>query len=150
MERPDPNLGYSRAEAHATAGANAKKNDGQCVVEANRSGTSVSALRDCAVAQIDYTRTIEADIDGVQLVNITSQDPFPPDSSYRALSIPFTFEADALNPFGIPAGLSQAVADGYWIFLPPLAPGVHKIHFSAVLPAFPFAIDVTYDLLIVQ
>ena len=82
------------------------------------------------------------------LVNSESQDPLPPDSAYRVLSMPFTFDAVADNPFGIAAGDSQAVADGYWILLPPLSPGKHTIHFRGVLPlpefAFTFETEVTY------
>ena len=46
---------WSRAEAEA--------NGGQCFVAAEQSGTSVSALRDSAIAQIDHTRIIQAEVD---------------------------------------------------------------------------------------
>jgi hypothetical protein len=52
------------------------------------------------------------------------------------------------------SGKTQAVSDGWWVFLQPLAPGKHEIHFSGVLVANlstatqSFADDVTYNLLL--
>jgi hypothetical protein len=39
-----------------------------------------------------------------------------------------------------------AVADGYWILVKPLSAGKHDIRFHGEIPAFGFAVDVTYHL----
>jgi hypothetical protein len=74
--------------------------------------TTQKALRACAIAQANHGKakdaTLEAQVDGVQLQDLTA---------YEALSPEFTFTAIAGNPFGVPAGKSESVADGFWIML---------------------------------
>jgi hypothetical protein len=48
------------------------------------------------------------------------------------------------NIWGVKAGPTRAAADGYWLFLKPLARGKHTIHFSGRGPRF--ATEVVYDL----
>ena len=97
------------------------------------SGTSEAALLACASAQADHALlpggSLTADIDGQTLGHLTS---------YRAVS-PSLFEITpvAKNPFQIPVGnppTTQAMADGFWIILAPLATGTHTIHFTATVP----------------
>jgi hypothetical protein len=39
------------------------------------------------------------------------------------------------------------VADGYWMMIPPLSAGSHKIHFKGGFTApSPFSLDVTYKI----
>jgi hypothetical protein len=110
-------------------------------------GTTQKALRACAIAQANHGKakgaTLEAQVDGVQLQDLTA---------YEALSPEFTFTAIAGNPFGVPAGKSESVADGFWIMLKPLREGVHWIHFHAKVPFpelnFTFEITVTYKVTI--
>jgi hypothetical protein len=49
----------------------------------------------------------------------------------RVLSEPHLFglKVKEENKLGIPIGVSKAAADGYWVFLKPLAEGEHKIYF---------------------
>ena len=138
------NVEWSQAEANNTPGS--------CPVSAQPSGTSEAALLACASAQADHALlpggSLTADIDGRTLGDLTS---------YRAVS-PSLFEITPVtgNPFGIPVGnppTTQALADGFWIILAPLATGTHTIHFTATVP-FPefggtFFVDQT-DVVTVQ
>jgi len=66
-------------------------------------------------------------------------------SVYRATSSLFEFQADpALVSFDpcITGTVQSGVADGYWLLLPPLTPGVHTLHFGALS----WGQDVTYVL----
>lgn len=138
------NVEWSRIEADTTPGT--------CLVPATPSGNSDAALQACATAQANNAlasnASLEADVDGVTLQNLTN---------YRAVSPPppFTFTAVSGNPFGLPPGSSQSVADGFWIMLTPLSPGKHTIHFAATVPfpnvnppstPFTFTLDTTYNL----
>ena len=110
-----------------------------CFVPAEPNGTTDATFPNAS---------LEADVDGVTLQNLTD---------YRAVSAPFTFTTVEGNPFGLcpadgPCPLtSRAVADGFWIMLMPLSPGAHTIHFTATVP-FPeygdlkYTADTTYHL----
>lgn len=69
--------------------------------------------------------TLFAEIDGVPLKNL---------SGYRATSSLFEFTADpSLTTFDpcITGTPQSGVSVGYWLLLPPLAPGTHTLHFGA-------------------
>jgi hypothetical protein len=54
-------------------------------------------------------------------------------------------------PVVVPAGeYKGALADGVWVTLPPLPPGVHTIHFEMNAPSVPFSQDNTYILTVVN
>jgi hypothetical protein len=73
---------------------------------------------------------------------------------YRATSPLFNVTYPPHNLFGSPAGQTQGIGDGYWVFLQPLSPGKHELHFSGLTPGNPttgtanFAIDTTYHLIV--
>jgi hypothetical protein len=50
---------------------------------------------------------------------------------YRVPGEPYTFSLKVKeeNKLKIPVGIHKAAADGYWVFLKPLAQGEHKIYF---------------------
>ena len=77
-------------------------------------------------AYLPDSSTLFAEVDGVPLANL---------SDYRATSNKFKFTADAtLNTFYDPCitGTTQdGVALGYWLWLAPLSPGEHTLHFGA-------------------
>jgi hypothetical protein len=51
------------------------------------------------------------------------------------------------NTCGVPPGDAYGFTDGVWIFLRPLAPGAHTIHFGGtVQQSPPFALDLTYQI----
>jgi hypothetical protein len=104
---------------------------------------SEPALVLCAQADVNRAINLQATIDGVNLKQL---------DKYRATSPLFSVTFPPHNIFGSPAGQTQAISDGYWVFLQPLPPGKHELHFSGLTPGNPttgttnFAIDVTYHL----
>jgi len=86
--------------------------------------------------------TLTASIDGVALTNLTS---------YRAISPLFNYTIpndNLFQHFGIPLSAGTygpTVADGFYLFVNPLPPGKHVIHFSS---AGITNLDVTYNLTI--
>ncbi len=69
-----------------------------------------------------------ARIDGADLQNL---------ANYRIATPLFNETYPLGNVFGVPAGSTQGVADGNWVFLSPLSVGKHEIHFSGA------SVDVT-------
>ena len=104
---------------------------------------SEPALVSCA--QADDTRSInlQATVDGVNIKQL---------DRYRATSPLFSVTYPPHNLFGSPAGQTQGISDGYWVFLQPRSSGKHELHFSGLTPGNPttgttnFAVDVTYHL----
>ena len=134
------NVEWSVAEAQAQQ----MMTPGQsCLIPGPPDGTSDADLQACATAQanhaLDADASLKAAVDGVKLQNLPN---------YRAVSPPFDFTAAVGNPFSVPAGPSRGVADGFWIILTPLSPGMHTVHFSASVPFFPFSTDTTYHLMV--
>jgi hypothetical protein len=97
----------------------------------------------CAQADDNRAINVKAVIDGVNLKQL---------DKYRMTSPLFTVTYPPHNLFGSPPGQTQGIVDGFWIFLQPLSPGKHELHFSGLTPGNPttgtanFAIDVTYHL----
>jgi hypothetical protein len=89
--------------------------------------TSEAALRSCAVLEIDKVSHVQATVDGVSLQS--SQIP-------RVQSPLFNFIFPPNGIFGAPAGPSQSVSDGYWVFLHPLPAGSHELAWKAVEGSF--------------
>jgi len=101
-------------------------------------------LRACANSQMDGVTQLEASIDGVPLNNL---------KMFRAESPLFQFTAVEDNPFGIPEGTTDSVADGFWVMLPPLRPGTHTISFGGSCECVDdssFSTSVEYELTIVR
>jgi len=102
-----------------------------------------SDLRSCAKASADPIGDMAVNIDGINLENL---------QKYRVQSPLFNITFPASNAYGIKAGTTQSVADGYWIFLNPVPAGNHKIHFKGAIIDYTstaivnFSIDVTYNL----
>jgi hypothetical protein len=104
-----------------------------------------SDLAECAKVQNNPSTNLQASVDGVNL-----QQP----DKYRVTSPLFNLTFPVNNIFGSPVGTTQAVVDGWYGFLQPLAPGKHVVHFSGLTPANPttgssnYSVDVTYNLLV--
>ena len=81
-------------------------------------GRDEAALRSCAAAEVDRYTGIVVRVDGQDLPDI---------EAYRASSPLFTLALPENNVLGVPAGVSQAVADGYQMILAPLSAGEHEI-----------------------
>jgi hypothetical protein len=97
----------------------------------------------CAKADNNAVTNLEVTVDGMKLQNL---------EKYRILSplLDMTFPED--NPLGAPAGPTQMVSDGFYVFLEPLSAGKHEVHFSGTTIDNPttgttrLAIVVTYHL----
>jgi len=76
--------------------------------------------------------------------------------SYRIQSPLFSVTLPEDNIFGVTAGPTQAVSDGYWVFLSPLSPGNHEIHFRGATVDFTigstnnFVTESKYDVAVVE
>jgi len=104
---------------------------------------SEPALVLCAQTDDNRATNLQATLDGVNLKQL---------DKYRVTSPLFNATYPTHNLFGSPAGQTQGISDGYWIFLQPLSPGKHELHFSGLSPGNPttgisnFSIGVTYHL----
>ena len=83
---------------------------------------------------INQTSFLEATVDHIYLTGL---------SRYRIRSwIHLDIEAD--NIWDVKSGPTDAVSDGYWVFLKPLKEGKHTISFHGIEPNF--ETKVTYDI----
>jgi hypothetical protein len=104
-----------------------------------------SELRALSKSTFDQVRVVEATVDRVKLENL---------ENHRLQSPLFNFTYPENNIGGVPPGASQAIAEGYWVMLHPLAAGEHTIHFRGGIVdptatgAINFVTDVTYHLTI--
>lgn len=86
---------------------------------------------------------MEASVDGFRLQDL---------QLYRVTSKPSSFLIPNDNPFGSPSGTTQAIVDGFFVFLEPLSPGKHEIQFSGSIIDNPttgtqsYSTKVTYNL----
>lgn len=112
--------------------------NGECSrIEGN--GTTEAELRACARAQADNFGELHARVDGRRIPDL---------ARFRFASPLFSFRSVSGNPFAVPATPpgqpSPSVADGYWVMLEPLRPGLHTIKFGGAAPAFGFETSATY------
>ena len=100
-------------------------------------------LTESAAELVDMAGGLEVTLDGVALNNEENY-RFPSGLFY------FTGNTDLTNCFDpCITGEEQADAsDGYWMILKPLSYGQHTLRFKAGVPAFGFALDVTYNMTI--
>jgi hypothetical protein len=85
---------------------------------------TLQQLRNCAKTFQDQVIQLQASIDGVDI-------PKSELEKYRIQSPPFNFTLPKDNILGLPANTStQGIADGNWVFLKPLSPGIHGIKFK--------------------
>jgi hypothetical protein len=111
--------------------------NGECSnVEGN--GPTDQDLKKCATGLIaGFTGSASLDGRTLPVVLLTSQ--------------PFALHYKAGNVFGIGGnrtGTTKSVASGFWVKLPPLSPGCHRLHVKGAV-ANGFSQDVTYRLRVV-
>jgi hypothetical protein len=104
---------------------------------AEGNGETPAELRKCARGFADQFTNLTLTIDGTPVSNLTK---------LRVGSPVFSFTAASGNVFGVPAGTTRSVADGYWALIRPLSPGTHTITFGGDFPAGPFTTRATYTL----
>ena len=88
-----------------------------------------SELRNCAVSLNEAVTELMVTIDGQP---ISEQEL----RSYRVQSPLFELNLPQGNILSGEQGSTQAVSDGFWVFVPPLPPGAHEIHFRGALVDF--------------
>ncbi|WP_157270031.1 hypothetical protein [Azohydromonas aeria] len=95
-------------------------------------------------------------IDGITALSVTL-DSRPVRQLRRVRSVPFASVLPADNVFlapcsgDSPAGVyAPSVDDGYYVKLPPLAPGQHVLQFTAANPGAGFNLNVSYVLTVVR
>lgn len=81
-----------------------------------------SELRDCAISLNEGVIELMVTIDGQPISEQQLR-------SYRIQSPLFDIALPNGNIITGQEGSTQGVSDGFWVFLPPLAPGEHDIHF---------------------
>ncbi len=81
-----------------------------------------SELRSCAVSLNEGVTELMVTIDG----HTISEEEL---RSYRVQSPLFNISLPNGNIITGQEGSTQGVSDGFWVFLPPLSPGAHDIHF---------------------
>lgn len=84
---------------------------------------TASDLAQCAKVQNNPSTNLQATLDGVPIQQL---------DKYRVTSPLFNLTFPSNNIFGSPVGTTQAVADGWYVFLHPLTPGKHELHFSGL------------------
>ena len=108
-------------------------------------GSSDTALRNCVIATVNYVTALKAEVDGKPLQALMT-------STYLVISPAFSFTAIKNNSLGVKPEKGRAVADGVWIILKPLSPGVHHLHIFAEAPmpkpVGTFLKDVSYTITI--
>jgi hypothetical protein len=108
-------------------------------------------LAPCAAGPISTATDLVVEIDGVSVENL---------QAFRAQSPVFEFTLPEGNVLGGQPGSCHprddvgpcvqylAVADGFYLMLPPLPPGEHTIHIHGTFTNLfggPFTVDITYD-----
>lgn len=75
-------------------------------------------MRDCAKSMQDIVSGIHASLDGISIPNL---------EKYRVQTNLFNFTLPENNILNLTAQTTQSVADGNWLFLKPLPPGIHEL-----------------------
>ena len=104
---------------------------------AEGNGDTPAELRACARDFAEQFSDLSLTIDGVAIGGL---------QRFRVRSPVFRFTAAEGNVFGVPAGTTRSVADGYWVLIRPLSPGSHTISFGGAFPPGRFTTFVTYTL----
>jgi hypothetical protein len=110
---------------------------------------SVDELRALAADPVIPPEQLHASIDGNSLTNLESYRAISPEFSYTLPPSPDNV-ISAVFGVSLPGScwpsltVSPAVADGFYIVLPPLSQGLHRINFGSPLSSG--TLDITYDI----
>jgi hypothetical protein len=75
-------------------------------------------LRDCAMTMQDVVTGGSASLDGVNITNL---------EEYRVQTSLYNITLPENNILNLSSQTTQSVADGNWLFLKPLSPGIHEL-----------------------
>jgi hypothetical protein len=104
------------------------------LVEADSGGT-IEGARKVVTDAADSAVDLHATLDGHPLGVVRAQ----------ALSA-FPIDWAVGNPFGVTPGPTLAVADGYYVWLPPLSTGSHTLTVGGTFSLYNFTTAITYNL----
>jgi hypothetical protein len=93
---------------------------------------SVEELRDQAAGIVDNPIELHASIDGIEVPNLLEHRAISPVFSFF-YEIADNFHTWAFNGQPITGVVDPVIADGYWLMVEPLPPGVHTIHYGGTL-----------------
>ncbi len=110
----------------------------------------VDQLRVSAASEVFPPANLHASIDGNALTNLESYRAISPEFNYTLPPSPdnvidAAFGVSLPGPCWPSLTVTSAVADGFYIMLPPLSAGSHSINFGGSGPKG-FTLDVTYNL----
>jgi hypothetical protein len=100
--------------------------NGLCTLIERPNLRTESELRNCAIALNEGVTQLMVTIDGQPISEQQIR-------SYRVQSPLFDVALPNGNIITGQEGSTQGVSDGFWVFLAPLAPGAHDIHFSGAI-----------------
>jgi hypothetical protein len=107
----------------------------ECSYAEDSSLTTEADLRACAKSDQDLVSDVWATINGVDL---------PDEDVYRVDSPLFDFTFIANNVISAPEGPTQAVSDGFWLFLKPLPPGSYELRVGGLLADYTVTSPITF------
>ncbi|HZD36844.1 MAG TPA: hypothetical protein VE130_16685, partial [Nitrososphaeraceae archaeon] len=120
--------------------------NGECSTAEEPTRKSYEQLRECVIQgnlSPGSQLFMKAAVDGTELKNL---------DSYRVESQLFNLTLPQNNAFGVQEGMTQAVADGWFIMLEPLSKGNHTVEFSAVVVGLAgeqnFSTEALYNLVV--
>lgn len=77
----------------------------------------------------ELVRYVTTDIDDIVIKHAIVDGNIVPSHRVQGEPSIFSLKVKEENKLDIPVGINQAAADGYWVFLKPLAKGEHEIYF---------------------
>jgi hypothetical protein len=110
-------------------------------------GDTAQRQRQCAKSTADLIdpNSLFCVIDGVAVANLSRYRTGSPQFSFVAPSPCWIFGA-CQGGTGGTGGPGTSVANGYYVFLAPLVPGKHTLHFGGAYPSFGLSLDMTYNI----
>jgi hypothetical protein len=100
--------------------------------------------------QSDLIEHVRTDIDDIVTKDaVVDMETIP---TFRIQSDPasFTLSIESDNGLGVPAGVTNIAADGYWVFLKPLSVGKHEIYFHGSCAAGTRCTAVNYHIEVIK
>jgi hypothetical protein len=93
----------------------------ECSYAEDQSLRTDNDLRVCATSDQDLVTETAATLNGSAL------------QVHRVQSQVFNFTFPVDNIYGVPAGPTKAVSEGFWVFIQPLPPGQYELHVQGLL-----------------
>ncbi len=110
-------------------------------------GGTIAEMRQCVESFLNGATNLEVDVDGKRIRDINN---FRVQSVEFGVSWPDDNVLTAIGEGPFPAGTySPVVDDGYYVLLPPLSPGSHRLHFQGTW-SWGATENITYNLTVAK